>query len=174
MRRCTYGIPWISSAQVIAQGQVVVLAVQPLESWRELWIFHKRAGTWIVDVLPPGLNDPEEGYIEYAGYVPATKRLLIAREVKERGRFRRSFEELRLDDLTTVKSASSPDLLRDFGRWQDPAWRRDTLGAALKQRNRNAKHLFRVRFGMLRLRGDRGCSVRACRQPRASNSHRQS
>jgi hypothetical protein len=126
-QRCTYGIAWIASAQVIAQGQAVVLAVQPLESWRELWIFHKRAGTWMVDVLPPGYNDPEEGYIEYAGYVPATRRLLIARELKDRGHFVRSFEEVRLDDLVTVKQASRPGLLRDFGRWQDAAWRRDTL-----------------------------------------------
>lgn len=127
VQRCTFGIAWLASAQVIAPGEAVVLGVQPLESWRELWIFHRRAGTWIVDVLPPGYNDPEEGYIEYAGYVPATRRLLIARELKERGRFVRSYEEVRLDDLVTVKQASRPDLLRDFGRWQDVAWRRDTL-----------------------------------------------
>ncbi len=49
------------------------------------------------------------------------------RELQERGRFRRSFEELRLDDLALVRQASTPELLRDFGRWQDLAWRRDTL-----------------------------------------------
>jgi hypothetical protein len=127
VQRCTYGIAWLASAQVIAQGQAVVLAVQPLETWRELWIFHKRGGAWVVDVLPPGIDDPDEGYIEYAGYVPATGRLLIAREVKVRGHFRRSFEELRLSDLVTVRQASSPELLRDFGRWQDVNWHRDTL-----------------------------------------------
>jgi hypothetical protein len=127
VQRCTYGIPWIASAQVIAQGQVVVLAVQPLRSWRELWIFHQRHGTWIVDVLPPGYNDPDEGYIEYAGYVPGTRRLLIARELKDRGHFVRSFEELRLDDLVTVRQAGRPGLLRDFGHWADAGWRRDTL-----------------------------------------------
>jgi hypothetical protein len=105
----------------------VVLAVQPLESWRELWIFHRRGGTWVVDVVPPGFNDPEVGYIDYAGYAPASRRLLIALEVKEHGHFRRSYEELRLDDLVTVRQASSPELLRDFGRWQDVGWRRDTL-----------------------------------------------
>jgi hypothetical protein len=127
VQRCTYGVPWMASAQVIAQGQAVVLAVQPLESWRELWIFHQRRGSWIAEVLPPGFNDPEAGYIEYAGYVPATNRLLIARELKDRGHFQRSFEELRLDDLVTIRQASSPELLRDFGRWQDVNWRRDTL-----------------------------------------------
>ena len=95
--------------------------------WRELWIFHRRGGHWVVDVLPPGFDEPEEGYIEYAGYAPATRRLLVARELKDHGHFRRSFEELRLDDLVTVRQASRADLLRDFGRWQDANWRRDTL-----------------------------------------------
>jgi hypothetical protein len=26
-----------------------------------------------------------------------------------------------------VRQADSPDALRDFGWWQDPGWRRDTL-----------------------------------------------
>jgi hypothetical protein len=127
VRRCTYGMVRMASIQAIPQGPALVLAVQPLESWRELWIFHERAGTWTIDVIPPGLDNPEEGYVDFAGYAPGTRRLLIAREVKDRGRFRRSFEELRLDDLALVRQASSPELLRDFGRWQDVAWRRDTL-----------------------------------------------
>jgi hypothetical protein len=127
LRRCTYGIVWMASAHAIPQGPALVLAVQPLESWRELWVFHQDAGNWTVDVLSPGLDDPEEGYVDYAGFAPGTKRLLIAREVKEHGRFRRRFEQLRLDDLAVVRQASSPELLRDFGRWQDVAWRRDTL-----------------------------------------------
>jgi hypothetical protein len=127
VRRCTYGIVWIASAHVIAQGAALVLAVQPLESWRELWLFHKKAGIWTVDVLSPAAVDPEEGYIEFAGFAPGTKRILIARAVKDRGRTRRRFEEIRLDDLGLVRQASTPDLLRDFGQWQDAAWRRDTL-----------------------------------------------
>jgi hypothetical protein len=127
IRRCTYGIVRAASIQAIPQGPALVLAVQPLESWRELWVFHEKAGVWTIDVLSPGLDNPEEGYVDFAGYVPGTRRLLIAREVKDGGRFRRSFEELRLDDLALVRQASSPELLRDFGRWQDLAWRRDTL-----------------------------------------------
>jgi hypothetical protein len=127
IRRCTYGVVRLASIQAIPQGPALVLAVQPLESWRELWVFHERAGSWTIDVLSPGLDDPEEGYVDFAGYAPGTRRLLVAREVKDRGRFRRSFEELRLDDLALVRQASSPELLRDFGRWQDVAWRRDTL-----------------------------------------------
>jgi hypothetical protein len=34
---------------------------------------------------------------------------------------------VRLDDLVTVRQASRPDLLRDFGHWQDAGWRQDTL-----------------------------------------------
>jgi len=127
VRRCTYGIVWMASAQAIPQGPALVLAVQPLESWRELWVLHERAGTWTIDVLSPGADDPEEGYVEFAGFAPGARRLLIVREVKDRGRFRRRCEELRLDDLALVRQASAPELLRDFGRWQDAAWRRDTL-----------------------------------------------
>jgi hypothetical protein len=127
VRRCTYGIVWMASAQAISQGSALVLAVQPLESWRELWLFHQKAGAWTINVLSPGTDDPEEGYVEFAGFVPGRNRLLIAREAKERGRFRLCFEELRLDDLALVRQAGSPELLHDFGQWQDVAWRRDSL-----------------------------------------------
>lgn len=127
VRRCTYGIVWTASAQSIAQGRALVLAVQPMPSWRELWVFHTRAGSWRIDVLSPGVEDPEEGYVDFAGFAPGTQRLMTAREVKERGGFRRRFEEYQLDDLAPVRTASTPDLLLDFGHWQDPQWHRDTL-----------------------------------------------
>ncbi len=127
VRRCTYGRVRMASIQTIPQAPALVLAVQPLESWRELWVFHERAGSWMIDVLAPGLDNPEEGYVDFAGYAPGSRRLLIAREVRDHGRFRRSFEELRLDDLALVRQAGSPEILRDFGRWQNVAWRRDTL-----------------------------------------------
>ena len=127
VRRCTYGIVWESSAQSVGQGQALVLAVQPLENWRELWVFHQSASAWTIDVLSPGADETDEGFIEFAGFVPGTERLLVAREVKERGRFRRRFEVLRLDDLALVRQASTPELLRDFGRWADITWRRDSL-----------------------------------------------
>ena len=127
VRRCTYGVVWLASAQAVSQGRGLVLAVQPLEAWRELWVFHVSAGSWRIDVLPPGVDDPEEGYVEFAGFAPVSGRLLTVREVKERGHFQRRFEELRLDDLVLVKQAAAAELLPDFGRWQDVAWRRDTL-----------------------------------------------
>ena len=127
VQRCTYGIVWMASAHFIAPGPAMTLAVQPLESWRELWVFHQKAGTWVVDVLSPGTDDPEEGYIEFAGYAPGTRRLLTAREVKVGSRYQRRFEEVRLDDMALVRQADSPDALRDFGWWQDSGWRRNTL-----------------------------------------------
>jgi len=126
-RRCTYGIVWPASAQLIQQAPAVVLSVQPLESWRELWVFHQIGGKWLIDVLSPGLDEPDAGYVDFAGFAPATSRILLVREVKERNRFRRWFEEVRLDDLVLVRQASAPELLRDFGRWQDVKWRRETL-----------------------------------------------
>src|SRR5258708_36171160 len=77
----------------------------------------------IAGLLSPGADDPEEGYVEFAGFAPGSKRLLIAREVKDRGRFRRRFEELRLDDLALVHQASRPEILRDFGWLQEVATR---------------------------------------------------
>jgi hypothetical protein len=127
VRRCTYGIVWLASAQTLAGGRALALAVQPLESWRELWVFHVTADGWVIDVLSPGLEVPAIGYVEYAGYAPGTRRLLIARELEDHGRFTRRFEELRLDDLALLRQASTPEQLPDFGRWQDVVWRRDTL-----------------------------------------------
>jgi len=127
VRRCTYGVVWLASAQSFAQGRALALAVQPLPSWRELWVFHAQPEGWTVDVISPGLDAPEIGYVDFAGFVPATRRLLVAREARTRAGFTRRFEELRLDDLALVKQASAPELLADFGRWQDVTWRRDTL-----------------------------------------------
>jgi hypothetical protein len=126
IRRCTYGIAWMASVHSIPQAPALTLAVQPLEGWRELWVFHVAEGNWRIDVISPGIDQPGLGYVDYAGYAPGTRRLLIAREVKN-ARSQRRFEELRLNDLTPVRSADSPDALRDFGWWQDPNWRRDTL-----------------------------------------------
>ena len=126
-RRCTYGVPWMRSVRSIPGARALALAVQPLESWLELWVFRERAGSWTVDVISPGAEDPEQGYVEFAGYVPRSRRLLVVREAREHGRLHRRFEELRLADLTPVLEAGAPELLPEFGRWQDPLWRRDTL-----------------------------------------------
>jgi hypothetical protein len=104
----------------------VALAVQPLASWRELWVFHATAKGWQVDVLPPATGDTQLGVVEFAGWMPDGKRLLAAREAKVEGRFKRSFEVLRLDTLATEKWADKPESLSAFYRWQDVAWKRQS------------------------------------------------
>jgi hypothetical protein len=127
VQRCTYGLVWSSSARTIAHDQAMVLAVQPLPGWRELWVLHKRGGAWAVDVLFPGVENPELGYVDFAGFNPATARLLVVREAEEHGVFRRRFEVLLLEGLVPIRQASTPELLLDFRAAQDARWRRDTL-----------------------------------------------
>jgi len=51
----------------------------------------------------------------------------MAREARVDGRVQRSFEVLRLDTLAVERQASTPSLLVLFGRWQDVAWKRQTV-----------------------------------------------
>lgn len=125
--RCTYGIVWNASARANAQGSALTLAVQPMEAWRELWVFHLGPAGWMVDVLPPSASTPELGYAEFAGWVPGTRKLLVAREARVDGRFKRSFEVVSLDTLAVEKWADRVESLSLFYRWQDPAWKRQTL-----------------------------------------------
>ncbi|HJW10406.1 MAG TPA: hypothetical protein VJ598_01385, partial [Albitalea sp.] len=127
LQRCTYGTVWAASASANPAGNALALAVQPLATWRELWVFHRRGAAWVVDVLPPSAGDPELGVIEFAGWVPGGKQLLAAREARVNGRFKRSFEVIRIDTLATVKRADTPNALSAFSHWQDPQWKAQTL-----------------------------------------------
>ena len=126
-RRCTYGIVWTNSVSLNREGNALTLAVQPMDSWREIWIFRKDAGEWTIRVLPPATTDPNLGYVEFAGWVPGGKEMLVAREARGEGKYRRSFEAVSLDTLATVRQASDPASLSSFKRWGDPAWKRDTV-----------------------------------------------
>jgi len=127
LRRCTYGVVWTASATTNREGTAVALAVQPMEGWRELWVLRKTAAGWIADVLPPAAALPETGVAEWAGWVPGGQQMLVARESRGQGRYRKSFEVVRLDGLTTERVTGDISALPLFQRWQDPAWTRQTL-----------------------------------------------
>ncbi len=125
--RCTYGIVWAASATANAQGTALALAVQPLESWREMWVFRKDGEAWRADVVPPGSENPGVGYVEFAGWVPGKDQLLAARELARGGRHQASFEVLRLSSLEVEKQADKPGNLSTFYRWQNPLWKSQTV-----------------------------------------------
>ncbi|HWX04148.1 hypothetical protein [Collimonas sp.] len=126
-KRCTYGLVWKASVSVNAQQSALALAVQPLDSWRELWVFHQGDKGWSVDILPPAANAPDVGYLEFAGWVPGSAKMLAVREARVDGHFKRSFEVLRMDSMDVEKQADNPRSLSLFYKWQDPAWKRGTL-----------------------------------------------
>jgi hypothetical protein len=127
IRRCTYGTVWSASVSANGEGTALTLAVQPLATWRELWVFRQSAAGWTASVLPPNLDGPGLGYIESAGWDPTSKRLLVCREALVNEHLLRRFELVRLDTLATEHQASTPEYLTAFARWQDPVWRSNTV-----------------------------------------------
>jgi hypothetical protein len=127
VRRCTYGIVWASSATLNREGNALALAVQPMDAWREIWVFRKHGGIWTVRVLPPATTPPEIGYAEFAGWVPGGTQMLVAREARGDGKYQRNFEVMRLDTLAVARQANDPGILGAFQRWQDPSWKEQTL-----------------------------------------------
>ncbi len=125
-RRCSFGQVALASASLNREGRALALAVQPLDGWRELWLFVKepgRDGAWRVEVMPPAPAQPGLGVAEFAGWVPGGQQLLVAREFRAEGRYRRSFEVVSLANLATERQSPEPALLGAFQRWSDPAWR---------------------------------------------------
>jgi len=127
-RRCTYGVVWTASATLNREGNALALAVQPLAGWRELWLWRKRAAGWTAEVVPPAALAPDLGYAEFAGWVPGGREVLVAREARSEGRYRRSYEVLSLDSLATLRQAAEPGVLGPFQRWQDAGWKRLSVG----------------------------------------------
>ena len=116
----------MASASVNREGNALAVAVQPADGWRELWILRKTLEGWHVEVLPPAAS-LGLGYVEFAGWVPGGKELLVAREFRADGRYRRSFEVLALDTLNTEHQSGEASQLGAFQRWQDAGWRRMSL-----------------------------------------------
>jgi len=126
-QRCTYGTVWTSSARANADGTALALAVQPMTSWRELWLFHVVGKHWAIDVLPPADDDPQLGYVEFAGWVPGGRLMLAAREARVNGRFVHRFEILDMATLATIRQADKPSSLSPFYRYQDAIWKSQTV-----------------------------------------------
>lgn len=125
-RRCSFGQVALASASLNREGRALALAVQPLDGWRELWLFLKdpgRDGGWRVEVMPPAPAQPGLGVAEFAGWVPGGAQMLLAREFRAEGRYRRSFEVVSLATGATERQAGEPALMGAFQRWSDPAWR---------------------------------------------------
>ncbi|GHT93066.1 hypothetical protein AGMMS49545_11670 [Betaproteobacteria bacterium] len=125
--QCTYGQVWSSSLTVSPDGKAMTLAVQPLENWREMWVFRREESGWQVDIIPPSVDNPELGYVEFAGWVPGNKQLLAARETVTDGRSKTSFELWDRNTLKVEKHADKPGNLTAFYRWQDPLWKGGTV-----------------------------------------------
>lgn len=81
-----------------------------MAGWRELWVFRRQAEGLTVDVQPPATSEPGLGYLEFAGWVRGTSKL-VAHEAKVDGRFKCSFEVPSLETLAAEKKASAPSLL---------------------------------------------------------------
>lgn len=54
--------------------------------------------------------------------MPGGKQILIAREARGEGKYKRSFEVIKLDGLTTERQAGDAASLGTFQRWQDARW----------------------------------------------------
>jgi len=125
--RCTWGVVWPASAAAAPQGDALTLAVQPLPTWREMWVFRKAENGWQVDVLPPALDNPDLGYVEFAGWVPGGKLLLAARELRVGQQYRTRFETVSRLTLATERQADRPSSLTPFYRWQSSSWKAGTV-----------------------------------------------
>ncbi|MCK6682050.1 MAG: hypothetical protein L6R30_06475 [Thermoanaerobaculia bacterium] len=123
---CTYAVVWPGSVHVSPGGQVITAALQPVAEWRELLVARLQDGEWRAEVVSPG-TELGLGYLEWAGFSPDGRDLLVAREVKAGGRVRRSFELLDVETLAVKRKADRPQDLTPFQKWQAPAWRQATL-----------------------------------------------
>ncbi|MDR0997162.1 MAG: hypothetical protein LBL69_05835 [Zoogloeaceae bacterium] len=126
LRACTYGQVWPASLTLSPDGRMLTLAVQPLPTWRELWVFQKTEKGWTQEALPPAA-EAQAGYLEFAGWVPGNQKMLVARETIVNGYPKTRFELWDRATLKVEKQAERPEHLTPFYRWQDPAWKAGTV-----------------------------------------------
>lgn len=127
-QRCTYSKVWMSSATRNRENTALAIAVQPSESWRELWIFYKKGNSWQINILPPASANPEMGYAEFAGWVPGGKKILVAQEARAEGKyFPARYAIMDIDSLVIERQHNNATDLGAFKRWQDPTWTEQTV-----------------------------------------------
>ena len=51
----------------------------------------------------------------------------MAREARGEGKYKRNFEVVRLDSLAIERQSGDPAVLGPFQRWQDAAWKTQTV-----------------------------------------------
>ena len=132
LRRCSFGRISLASASLSREGRAIALAVQPIDGWRELWVLaksgEKSGDEWTLQVLPPAAAAPGLGYVEFAGWVPGGKQVLVAQESRAEGRYTsRRFSVLDLDTLSTQHQAPEVSQLGAFQRWADAGWKSASL-----------------------------------------------
>lgn len=121
-KRCSHGLIHLASARLAPSGNSVVLNVQPLGGWTELW---RLDATGLVDVLPPSAESPGLGAVEWAGWAAGKdgNQMLVAREADAGGRSLRRFEIYSSDLMVPTRWAGEPGLLAAFQRSADAGWR---------------------------------------------------
>ena len=129
LRHCAWGLVMTASARINREGTAIAIASVPADGWRELWLLRRSAQGWKVSVLPPVAAQPGLGYAEFAGWVPGGKELLVARESRAEGRYKRSYELVDLDTLETKRQAGDVTMLGAFQRWQAADWKGTSLSA---------------------------------------------
>jgi hypothetical protein len=129
LRHCAWGLVMTASARINREGTAISIASVPADGWRELWLLRRTSQGWKVSVLPPVAAQPGLGYAEFAGWVPGGKELLVARESRAEGRYKRSYELVDLDTLETKRQAGDVTMLGAFQRWQAAEWKGTSLSA---------------------------------------------
>jgi len=120
-RRCSHGAVYLASARLAPDSSALVLAVQPLDGWTELWRIDAR-GT--LQVLPPSAEGPGLGAVEWAGWAPSREgaQVLVAREADTGGRSLRRFEVYGPEFSQPLRWAGEPATLGAFQRGADGGW----------------------------------------------------
>ncbi|WP_431260204.1 hypothetical protein ACQ86G_08650 [Roseateles chitinivorans] len=129
LRHCAWGLVMTASARINREGNAIAIASVPADGWRELQLLRRTSQGWKVSVLPPVAAQPGLGYAEFAGWVPGGKELLVARESRAEGRYKRSYELVDLDTLETKRQAGDVTMLGAFQRWQAADWKGTSLSA---------------------------------------------